>query len=150
MSEILSFSGHITNLLSKDEKLLEVLDPYYSFRLNGNITIYKNTFEKIQYSLDKEEIILNKLRKIHRSLKFQIITSVITSALKIENASYELSLLARATLEKTIEIAYYLENKKTKFKENFLDQMGLLAYGRLANNTLTANSDLPEAVTLPQ
>ena len=29
-----------------------------------------------------------------------------------------------------------------KFKENFLDQIGLLAYGRLANNTLTANSDL--------
>ena len=142
LTEVLSFSGHITNLLAKDEKLLEILDPYYSFRLNGNITIYTNAFEKIQYSLDKEEIILNKLRKLHRYLKFQIITSVITSELKIENASYELSLLARATLEKTIEIAYYLINKKMKFKENFLDQIGLLAYGRLANNTLTANSDL--------
>ena len=149
LSEILSFSGHITNLLSKDDKLLEVLDPYYSLRLSGNIIYYKNEFEKIQYLADNEEIILNKLRKVHRSLKFQIIVSVITNQLKIEKASYEFSILARATIEKTIEIALHLMNKKTKLAINFLEETGVLAYGRLANNTMTSNSDLDLVFIFP-
>ena len=34
ISDILTFSGHATNLLSKDIKLLEILDPYYKIKLN--------------------------------------------------------------------------------------------------------------------
>ena len=78
LSEILSFSGHITNLLSKDDKLLEVLDPYYSLRLSGNITYYKNEFEKIQYLADNEEIILNI---VDNNIGINIDTGAIQSSL---------------------------------------------------------------------
>ena len=46
LSKILSFSGLITDILSKDIKLLEVIQPEYAVRLNGNISFYKNIFEK--------------------------------------------------------------------------------------------------------
>ena len=149
LSEVLSFSGHITNILVKDEKLLEILDPYYNLRLNGNIKIYKNEFDKIQYSLDDEENILIKLRKVHRKLKFQIIVSVITKELKVEDASYEFSILARATLEKVIEISHNLFLKQKIIEKGFLSEIGILAYGRLANNTMTSNSDLDLVFIFP-
>ena len=41
ISDILTFSGHATNLLSKDINLLEILDPYYEIKLNKNINIYQ-------------------------------------------------------------------------------------------------------------
>ena len=47
ISEILTFSGHATNLLSKDIKLLENLDPYFEIKLNKNINIYQKEFNKI-------------------------------------------------------------------------------------------------------
>ncbi len=149
LSEILTFSGYITNLLTKDEKLFEILDPYYAIRLNGNITIYKNELNKIEYSYENEENILNKLRQVHRKLKFQIIVSVITNELRVENASYEFSLLARSILEKVIEIAYYLLKKQKKIKNCFYNDFGILAYGRLANNSMTSNSDLDLVFIFP-
>ena len=54
LSKVLSFSGHITNVVSKDVKLLEILQPDYGFRLNGNKTFYKNSFEKIDTSNSNE------------------------------------------------------------------------------------------------
>ena len=149
LSEILSFSGHITNMLAKDDTLLEILDPYYAIRLKGNITIYKNELNKISFYLENEETILNKLRQLHRKLKFQIIVSVITNELRIENASYEFSILARAVLEKVIEICHYLFLKQNKLRKSFLDEFGILAYGRLANNTMTSNSDLDLVFIFP-
>ena len=145
----MSFSGHITNILVKDEKLLEILDPYYNIKLNGNIKIYKNAFDKIRYSLDDEENILIKLRKVHRKLKFQIIISVITKELKVEDASYEFSILARATLEKVIEISHDLLVKQKIIVKGFLTEIGILAYGRLADNTMTSNSDLDLVFIFP-
>ena len=147
--EVLSFSGHITNLLAKDEKLLEILDPYFAIRLNGNISIYKNELNKIQYQNDLEENIFNNLRKVHRKLKFQIIVSVIKNELRIESASYEFSLLARSIIEKVIEIAHYLFLKQNNLRKSFYDDFAVLAYGRLANNTMTSNSDLDLVFIFP-
>ena len=60
ISDILTFSGHATNLLSKDINLLEILDPYYRIKLTKNINIYQKEFNKISVNED-EETILNKL-----------------------------------------------------------------------------------------
>ena len=48
ISDILTFSGHATNLLSKDIKLLEILDPYYKIKLNKNINIYQRMVSRIR------------------------------------------------------------------------------------------------------
>ena len=51
ISDILTFSGHATNLLSKDIKLLEILDPYFEIKLNKNINIHGTMFAGSIFSL---------------------------------------------------------------------------------------------------
>ena len=148
ISDILTFSGHATNLLSKDIKLLEILDPYYEIRLNKNINIYQKEFNKISVN-DNEEIILDKLRKTHRKLKFQIIVSIITDELKVEDAAYELYLLAYSTLQKVQKVAIDLISKEKDFNISFIDDFGILAYGRFAQNLMTSNSDLDLVFIFP-
>ena len=148
ISDILTFSGHATNLLSKDIKLLEILDPYYEIKLNKNINIYRKEFNKISLN-DNEEIILDKLRKTHRKLKFQIIVSIITDELKVEDAAYELYLLAYSTLQKVQKVAVDLISKEKNFNTSFIDDFGILAYGRFAQNLMTSNSDLDLVLIFP-
>ena len=148
ISDILTFSGHATNLLSKDIKLLEILDPYYKIKLNKNINIYQKEFNKISVN-DNEEIILDKLRKTHRKLKFQIIVSIITDELKVEDAAYELYLLAYSTLQKVQKVAVDLISKEKNFNTSFIDDFGILAYGRFAQNLMTSNSDLDLVFIFP-
>ena len=148
ISDILTFSGHATNLLSKDIKLLEILDPYYEIKLNKNINIYQKEFNKISVN-DNEEIILDKLRKTHRKLKFQIIVSIITDELKVEDAAYELYLLAYSTLQKVQKVAVDLISKEKNFNTSFIDDFGILAYGRFAQNLMTSNSDLDLVFIFP-
>ena len=148
MSEILTFSGHATNLLSKDIKLLEILDPYYDIKLNKNINIYQKEFNKISVNED-EEIILNKLRKTHRQLKFQIIVSIITDELKVEDAAYELYLLAHCTLQKVQKVAVHLISLEKNFNPAVIDDFGILSYGRFAQNLMTTNSDLDLVFIFP-
>ena len=148
ISDILTFSGHATNLLSKDIKLLEILDPYYEIKLNKNINIYQKEFNKISVN-DDEEIILDKLRKTHRKLKFQIIVSIITDELKVEDAAYELYLLAYSTLQKVQKVAVDLISKEKNFTTSFIDDFGILAYGRFAQNLMTSNSDLDLVFIFP-
>ena len=67
LSKVLSFSGILTDILSRDMKLLEVIQPEYAIRLNGNISYYKNSFEKLDLQNYETEDMLNALRK-HLSL----------------------------------------------------------------------------------
>jgi len=148
ISDILTFSGHATNLLSKDIKLLEILDPYYEIKLNKNINLYQKEFKKISIN-DDEETILDKLRKTHRKLKFQIIMSIITEELKVEDAAHEFYLLAYCTLEKVQKVAIHLISKKKKIDAHIIDDFGILAYGRFAQNLMTSNSDLDLVFIFP-
>ena len=148
ISDILTFSGHATNLLSKDINLLEILDPYYRIKLTKNINIYQKEFNKISVNED-EETILNKLRKTHRKLKFQIIVSIITDELKVEDAAYEFYLLAHCTLQKVQKIAVHLISKEKKFDPTALDDFGILSYGRFAQHLMTSNSDLDLVFIFP-
>ena len=148
ISDILTFSGHATNLLSKDINLLEILDPYYRIKLTKNINIYQKEFNKISVNED-EETILNKLRKTHRKLKFQIIVSIITDELKVEDAAYEFYLLAHCTLQKVQKVAVDLISKEKDFDTNVVNDFGILAYGRFAQNLMTSNSDLDLVFIFP-
>ena len=133
------FSGYLTNILAKDEKLLDILQPEYAMRLNGNITFYKNSFDKLNISLKDEESLLNSLRKNHRLLKFQILFALINQEINISRASNELSLLAQATIDFSLKIIQ--EQISRKFKLENL-RYSIIAYGRFATSTMTANSDL--------
>ena len=104
LSKILLFSGLLTDILSKDIKLLEVIQPEYAVRLNGNISFYKNIFEKIDFGNLDTESMLNIIRKQHRLLKFQILYSLINNDINIERASSEFSYLAQATVELVLQI----------------------------------------------
>ena len=148
IADILTFSGHATSLLSKDIDLLEILDPYYEIKLSKNVNIYQKEFSKINI-YDDEETILNKLRKTHRKLKFQIIVSIITEELKVEDAAYEFYLLAFCTLEKVQKAAVLLISKEKKIDQNIIDDFGILAYGRFAQNLMTSNSDLDLVFIFP-
>ena len=148
ISNILTFSGHATNLLSKDINLLEILDPYYGIKLTKNINIYQKEFNKVSFNED-EETILNKLRKTHRKLKFQIIVSIITDELKVEDAAYEFYLLAHCTLQKVQKLAIDLISKEKNFDPNDINDFGILAYGRFAQNLMTSNSDLDLVFIFP-
>lgn len=139
LSKILTFSGYITNLISQDKKLLDILDPDYAMRLNGNITFYQSKFDKIDSNIYDEETLLDALRKNHRFLKFQILFALIKNDIDIQRASNEFSLLAQATLNKTLEIAEKKITKKYDFK---CDQYCIIAYGRFGTMTMTSNSDL--------
>ena len=139
LSKILSFSGLITDILSKDIKLLDVIQPEYAVRLNGNISFYKNFFEKINYdNLDTEDL-LNIVRKQHRLLKFQILYSLICNDINIERASTEYSYLAQATVEFVLQI---IKNKIYNSKKIKSEGFCIIAYGRFGTFTMTANSDL--------
>ncbi len=139
LSKILSFSGLLTDILSKDIKLLEVIQPEYAVRLNGNISFYKNFFEKIDFDYLDTESILNITRKQHRLLKFQILYSLINKDINIERASTEFSYLAQATVEFVLQIIKTRFYNSTKINyENFC----IVAYGRFGTFTMTANSDL--------
>ena len=107
LSRIFLFSGYLTNILAKDEKLLDILQPEYAMRLNGNITFYKNSFDRMNVSVKDEEILLNSLRKNHRLLKFQILFALINDEINIKRASNELSLLAQATFDISLKRSYY-------------------------------------------
>ena len=148
ISDILTFSGHATNLLSKDIKLLEILDPYYKIKLNKNINNYQKEFNKISVNND-EEVILDKLRKIHRKLKFQIILSIITDELKVQDAAYEFYLLAYCTLQKVQKVAVDLVSNEKNFDSCVIDDFGILSYGRFAQNLMTSNSDLDLVFIFP-
>jgi glutamate-ammonia-ligase adenylyltransferase len=133
------FSGYLTNILAKDEKLLDILQPEYAMRLNGNITFYKNSFDRLNVSVKDEEILLNSLRKNHRLLKFQILFALINDEINIKRASNELSLLAQATFDISLKIIHAQISAKYKV-ENL--KYSIIAYGRFATSTMTANSDL--------
>jgi glutamine synthetase adenylyltransferase len=139
LSRIFLFSGYLTNILAKDEKLLDILQPEYAMRLNGNITFYKNSFDRMNVSVKDEEILLNSLRKNHRLLKFQILFALINDEINIKRASNELSLLAQATLDISLKIIHAQISAKYKV-ENL--KYSIIAYGRFATSTMTANSDL--------
>ena len=87
LSKILSFSGLITDVLSKDIRLLEVIQPEYAVRLNGNISFYKNIFEKINladfFVCSKVQIVKNKVE----NSKMQILKSVDNILVSVEKAS---------------------------------------------------------------
>ena len=104
LSKVFLFSGYLTNILAKDEKLLDILQPEYAMRLNGNITFYKNSFDKLNISLEDEQTLLNSLIKNHRFLKFQILFALINQEININRASNELSLLAQATIDYSLKI----------------------------------------------
>ncbi len=146
--EILTFSGCATSLLSSDKNLLEILDPYYNIKLNKNINNFKNEFNKIDLE-DDEEVILNKFRKIHRKFKFQIIVSIITEEIEVQQAAYEFSLLAYATLEKAKDISFHLISRKKNINKSKFNDFGILAYGRFAQNLMTSNSDLDLVFIFP-
>ena len=139
LSRIFLFSGYLTNILAKDEKLLDILQPEYAMRLNGNITFYKNSFDRLNISVKDEEILLNSLRKNHRLLKFQILFALINDEINIKRASNELSLLAQATFDISLKIIHAQISAKYKV-ENL--KYSIIAYGRFATSTMTANSDL--------
>src|SRR5210317_2048038 len=139
LSKVFLFSGYLTNILTKDVKLLDVLQPEYAMRLNGNITFYKNSFDKMNVSVKDEEILLNSLRKNHRFLKFQILFALINHEININRASNELSLLAQATIDYSLKIIQ--EQISRKFRVENL-RYSIIAYGRFATSTMTANSDL--------
>ena len=139
LSRVFLFSGYLTNILAKDEKLLDILQPEYAMRLNGNITFYKNSFDRLNVSVKDEEILLNSLRKNHRLLKFQILFALINDEINIKRASNELSLLAQATFDISLKIIHAQISAKYKV-ENL--KYSIIAYGRFATSTMTANSDL--------
>src|SRR6056300_386100 len=139
LSRIFLFSGYFTNILAKDEKLLDILQPEYAMRLNGNITFYKNSFDRLNVNVKDEESLLNSLRKNHRLLKFQILFALINEEINIKRASNELSLLAQATIDISLKIIQEQISRKYKV-ENL--KYSIIAYGRFATSTMTANSDL--------
>ena len=139
LSKVLSFSGLLTDILSKDIKLLEVIQPEYAVRLNGNISFYKNFFEKIDCDNLDTESLLNIIRKQHRLLKFQILYSLINHDINIERASTEFSYLAQATVEFVLQL---IKNKINNSKKANCDDFCIVAYGRFGTFTMTANSDL--------
>ena len=139
LSKVFLFSGYLSNILAKDEKLLDILQPEYAMRLNGNITFYKNSLDKLDISHKDEESLLNSMRKNHRLLKFQILFALINQEININRASTELSLLAQATVDFSLKFIH--EQISRKFKVEDL-RYSVIAYGRFATSTMTANSDL--------
>ena len=139
LSKVFLFSGYLTNILAKDEKLLDILQPEYAMRLNGNITFYKNSFDRLNVNVKEEEFLLNSLRKNHRLLKFQILFALINQEINIKRASNELSLLAQATIDISLKIIQKQILHKFKVKDL---RYSIIAYGRFATSTMTANSDL--------
>ncbi len=139
LSKILLFSGLLTDIISKDIKLLEVIQPEYAVRLNGNISFYKNFFEKIDFENLDTESLLNITRKQHRLLKFQILYSLINNDINIERASTEFSYLAQATVEFVLQI---IKTKINNSKNANYEDFCIVAYGRFGTFTMTANSDL--------
>ena len=97
LSKVFLFSGYLTNILAKDEKLLDILQPEYAMRLNGNITFYKNSFDKLNISLEDEQTLLNSLRKNHRFLKFQIFCFLILDEIQKIKIVYNLLQIKHAT-----------------------------------------------------
>jgi len=139
LSEVFLFSGYVANLVSDDLKILQVLQPEFAIRLNGNITYYKNVLDKIDLNIVDEEALLDTLRRSHRFLKFQIMFALINNEIDIDRSSKEYSLLAQAIFDISLEIAKRQIAKKYKIHcLNF----SVIAYGRFANYSMTANSDL--------
>ena len=139
LARVLLFSGFMTNILSRDQKLLEVIQPEYAIRLNGNIYYYKNSFEKINFNNLDTEIMLDTLRKQHRLLKFQILYALINQEINIDRASTEFSYLAQATVDCVLQIVNRLTYNNYEVDcEDFC----VIAYGRFGTFNMTANSDL--------
>lgn len=139
LAKVFLFSGYVTNILSNDQKILDILQPEYAMRLNGNISFYKNAFDKIDLYNLNEENILDTLRRIHRFLKFQILFALINKEIDIQRASNEFSLLAQATFNIALEIAQIQISKKYNIN---CEKYSVIAYGRFATFSMTANSDL--------
>ena len=139
LAKVLLFSGFITNILSSDQKLLEVIQPEYAIRLNGNISYYKNLFEKINFNSLDTETMLDTLRKQHRLLKFQILYALINKEINIDRASTEFSYLAQATVDCILQIVNHLTYKKYR---EICEDYCVIAYGRFGTFNMTANSDL--------
>ena len=139
LAKVFLFSGYVTNILTQDKKILDVLQPEYAMRLNGNISFYKNAFDKIDLNHLNEEDILDALRRNHRFLKFQILFALINKEIDIQRASNEFSLLAQATINITLDIAQIQISQKYNIN---CDKCSVIAYGRFATFSMTANSDL--------
>jgi len=139
LSKVLSFSGILTDILSRDMKLLEVIQPEYAIRLNGNISYYKNSFEKLDLQNYETEGMLNALRKHHRLTKFQILFALINNEISLERASSEFSYLAQATVDYVLQII----KRETYNSHNInCEDFCIIAYGRFGTFTMTSNSDL--------
>ena len=139
LAKVLLFSGFVTNILSSDQKLLEVIQPEYAIRLNGNIYYYKNLFEKMNFNSLDTETMLDTLRKQHRLLKFQILYALINQEINIDRASTEFSYLAQATVDCILKIVNHLTYNKYRV---ICEDYCVIAYGRFGTFNMTANSDL--------
>ena len=139
LSKVFLFSGYVTNLVTENIKILDILQPEYAVRLNGNISFYKIMFDKININILNEEELLDALRQNHRLLKFQILFALINKEINIERASKEFSLLAQATFDIALKIVEEQVSKKYQI-DNL--KFSIIAYGRFANHTMTSNSDL--------
>ena len=51
LAKIFLFSGYVTNLVTENVKILDILQPEYAVRLNGNISFYKIMFHHIDFQL---------------------------------------------------------------------------------------------------
>ena len=139
LAKVFLFSGYVTNLVTENVKILDILQPDYAVRLNGNISFYKIMFDKIKINILNEEELLDALRQNHRLLKFQILFALINKEISIERASKEFSLLAQSTFDFALKIVEEQISKKYQI-DNL--QFTIIAYGRFANNSMTSNSDL--------
>ena len=139
LAKVFLFSGYVTNIIAQDKKILDVLQPEYALRLNGNISFYKNIFDKIDKVNLNEEDILDRLRRNHRFLKFQILFAFINNEIDIERTSNEFSLLAQATFNACLTIA---ETQMSNKHNVDCHEYSVIAYGRFATFSMTSNSDL--------
>ena len=139
LTKVLLFSGFVTSILSRDQKLLEVIQPEYATRLNGNISYYRNSFEKINFDNLDIETTLDLLRKQNRLLKFEILYALINREINIDRASTEFSYLAQATVNSILQIIKHQTDNAYKMK---FEDFCVIAYGRFGTFNMTANSDL--------
>ena len=112
LAKVFLFSGYVTNLVTENVKILDILQPDYAVRLNGNISFYKIMFDKIKINILNEEELLDALRQNHRLLKFQILFALINKEISIERASKEFSLLAQSTFDFALKIVEEQISKK--------------------------------------
>jgi len=140
--KLITASQSISSWISQHPVILdELLDPINNYRVQSNKAIKNEIWRKLNHHTPSDlEAIMDQLREYRQGYTLRLAAADIANIISQTDVSAALSSLAEALLAQSLESA--ATSLQLKPNDLNLDEIGIVAYGKLGSRELGYNSDL--------